>query len=206
MKKIISVFLTIFMLTAVFTGCSNENNSESSVKMSDLPYGSTMVDDNKTYNVPLLYDKRFLEADQLKAITDYYYAIETNNLESYNSTMIPIYSEYIKANSSTGDADSKYMLENANSSLNVMIGENFEFILCEITDITSEHTISGVDTILEKMDLVSVEIDGTKISDKVTKAYSLKIDFTVKSGENSTTVADDIIFLFEIDDKIYVMI
>lgn len=205
MKKAISIFLTIFMLAIFFSGCSKEESSRENVKMTDLPYGSTMVDDNKNYKIPILYDKRFLEANQLEAITNYYYAVQENDLELYNSTMIPIFSDYIKANSSTGEADSKYMLENAHSTINVMIGGNFEIKSCEVTGITPEHVTSGIDTLLEKMDLVSEKIDGTKISDKVTKAYAITLNFTVKSGENSAIIPDDILFLFEIDNKFYVM-
>lgn len=193
------------MLAIFFSGCSKEESSRENVKMTDLPYGSTMVDDNKNYKIPILYDKRFLEANQLEAITNYYYAVQENDLELYNSTMIPIFSDYIKANSSTGEADSKYMLENAHSTINVMIGGNFEIKSCEVTGITSEHVTSGIDTLLEKMDLVSEKIDGTKISDKVTKAYAITLNFTVKSGENSAIIPDDILFLFEIDNKFYVM-
>ncbi|NLK70403.1 MAG: hypothetical protein GX286_03040 [Clostridiales bacterium] len=208
MKKAISIFLTVLMLMIFFTGCSNDNKSSSriSVKMSDLPYGSTMVNDNKNYKIPILYDKRFLEANQLKAVTDYYYSIQAKDLALYEATMIPIFSEFIKANSSTGEADAKYILENAHSTLNAMIGENFKIKSCEITAITTEKVISGIDTVLEKMNLVSKEIDGTRISDKIKKGYAVTVSFTVQSGEKSTIISDDILYLFEMDDKIYVLI
>lgn len=93
MRKVTALIIAAVFSTLLFCGCSNEENS--SVAYEDLPYGSTMrqiVDGN----IELLYDGRFITDEEMNAVSDYYYSIQTSDETLFESTLPELYIKYIE--------------------------------------------------------------------------------------------------------------
>lgn len=93
MKKL-QLCLTSVMIAAVLTGCSGSSNEESYAE-ADLPYGATMLTDTQSGNVPITYDRRFFSEEEIKTLSDYFYALETKDEKLLDDTTPDIYTDFV---------------------------------------------------------------------------------------------------------------
>ena len=84
MKKIIALIFTMIFSAVLLCGC-NEDEKGNSVAYEDLEYGSTMRQ-ILNGNIDLYFDGRFLTDEEMNAVSDYYYAVETDDLELFKTT------------------------------------------------------------------------------------------------------------------------
>ena len=80
MKKIIALIFTMIFSAVLLCGC-NEDEKGNSVAYEDLEYGSTMRQ-ILNGNIDLYFDGRFLTDEEMNAVSDYYYAVETDDLDA----------------------------------------------------------------------------------------------------------------------------
>lgn len=200
-------FITIFSFTA-FSGCAekDENKSGVSIKMEDMPYGASLRDEKSAYKLRIQYDKRYLDDAQLKAVTDYYYAIQTSDVDLYGSVMFPYFEEYVKTYSSDRTINLQYVLDTFNASIEDSVGTDFSIDMCDVTDVNNNSIESGSDTIIEKLDAISQEQDGINVSDKITNSCKLTVTLYVTSGDTSNSISNDTLYIFEMDGNQYIMI
>ena len=86
-----AVFLTAALLgCCALTGCGGNGVT---IAEEDMPYGATMREAKTTYALPVTYDRRFLNEEQLTAVTDYLSAIITKDAALYETYTLGFYND-----------------------------------------------------------------------------------------------------------------
>ncbi len=209
MKAFVAASLATATLAAL-TGC-NQNNGLN-VAEKDLPYGATITVNKEDYILPVQYDHRFVDEELLNTVLRYYYAVQTDNVEMFTQMQYPLYMQYQLEEVLGGKYTNEDILDNSGEALRTFNdGKDFVFSFIDITDCVkgTEYTTSA--TLLEILDDLSEEADGSKISKDITQFYELTVtryladkDSGIK-GETNKVMYDEKLFAFECKDEWYII-
>ncbi len=208
-KAIAAAVLAATMLTTV-TGCDQGNGLN--VAEEDMPYGATIAVNKTDYILPVQYDYRFVDTELLNAVLRYYYAVQTDDLEMFTEMQHPLYMAYQLEEVLGGKYTNEDILDNSGEALRTFNdGKDFEFSFIDITDCVkgTEYTTSA--TLIEILDDLSDEADGSKISKDITQFYELTITRYLADkgsgvkGETNKIMYDETLFVFECKDAWYII-
>jgi hypothetical protein len=175
------------------------------MKQQDMPYGATLADNKKDYKLRVQYDRRFLNEAQIKVVTNYFYAVKTKDKTLFDSVMVPYYEDYAKSMSSEVKSTSD-IINNSYLYLESNVGTGFDISMIDIVGAAKETTVSGIDTIKEFMDKIYEKNGQGKFSEKVTQAYCLTVDITVKNKDLSNIVSGDKVYLFQVGNDYFMVV
>ncbi len=208
-KSIAAALLAAASLTAL-TGCDGKNGLN--VEEKDLPYGATITVNKEDYILPVQYDHRFVNDELLNTVLRYYYAVQTDNIEIFTEMQHPLYMKYQLEEVLGGKYTNEDILDNSGEALRAFNdSKDFVFSFIDITDCVkgTEYTTSA--TLMEILDNLSDEADGTKISKDITQFYELTVtryladkDSGIK-GETNKVMYDEKLFAFECKDEWYII-
>lgn len=196
MKKLLCLLLACLMLT----GCASQKQKTSYTE-EELPYGATMKSDKNSYTVPMTWDRRFLEPEQISAVADYLGAIEQNNPELYASVALPLYTDY--------QVQEVYDYQNVEELVSALhegllgqLADDFQMDMILVNEISDDRNSGGLQAILKLLDGIS---EGTPFSETIQNAWSLNLEweFSYNNGEGSGRTENQYLYLFQIDDKYY---
>lgn len=200
LHKIGALLTAVLLGSVMLTGCMDK---EVNIAEEDLPYGATMREAKTTYALPVSYDRRFVNEAQLKAVTDYLYAIETGDGEGYAANTLDFYAEY-QLEEVYGD---KYktmdeMITALQGSVAELTGKDFEFAMVTIDGFTKERDTSGLNTMIEILDKLDGDAD---FKGSITNCWALDMDWLIRynNGGSTALVQEQYVFMFEIDGKYY---
>ena len=187
------------------------NKDDGIITEDEMPYGATMAVNLDDYILPVQYDYRFITEDMLDVITRYYYAIQTQNDELFQEVQFPLYHDYQLNEVLDGEYTDQVILENTHKAITEFNEGDFAFSFIDITDAEKgkEYTTSA--PLLEIMDSLSEEKDGTKISKKIKHFYELTITRYVADagsnmkGETNKALQGEKLFVFQCEDKWYIL-
>ncbi len=179
------------------TGCGEGYN----LAEEDMPYGATIREDKSTYAVPVSYDRRFLNEEQLTVITNYIAAIQNSDAALYTASTLDFYAEYqlnevYSENYSTMDE----MVAALHQSVADGTGNNFTYNMVNIEDCTQESVTSGLDTMLEILETIDEENDFISTVDN---CWALNMEWFIKYDGGSMIVSDQKLFMVEIDGEYF---
>ncbi len=208
-KAITAMLLATVTLTTL-TSCDQNNGFD--VTEDDLPYGATITVNKKDYILPVQYDHRFINEELLNTVLRYYYAIQTDNVEMFTQIQHPLYMQYQLDDVLGGKYTNEDILDNSNEALRIFNdGKDYVFSFIDITDCVkgTEYTTSA--TLLEILDNLSEEADGSKISKDISQFYELTVtryfadkDSCIK-GETDKAMYDEKLFAFECKDEWFII-
>ncbi len=170
-KAIAALLLCGMLLTAAACG----DSSGTTVAEEDLPYGATLTLVKNTDLPSVQYDTRFLTEEMVQTVLAYYDSIEEQNTAAFTALQLPLYREYelntVYENAFT-DED---LIANAYAGFADYFGGDFKFSMIDITDCIVGDSYSTSAALLEMLDGLSEEKDGTKISEDITEFYELTV-------------------------------
>lgn len=211
--KQIKAFSTALLVTTflpVLTACDRNNGLN--VAEEDLPYGSTITVNKEDYILPVQYDHRFINEELLNTVLRYYYAVQTNDVEMFTQMQHPLYMQYQLEEVLGGQYTNEDILDNSGEALRTFNDDqDFVFSFIDITDCVkgTEYTTSA--TLLEILDDLSEEADGSKLSKDITQFYELTITRYLADqgsgikGETDKVMYDEKLFVFECKDEWYII-
>ncbi len=193
--KIIATGLAV--ICCMLTGCSEKEPDFT--KEEELPYGATMRSDKNSFAVPMTYDRRFLEEEQITIVADLLASVQNQDAALFEQTAPDFYINYQR--------DEVYKLDSTDALLDVIhgrlaeaSGEDFQFKMVLITDI-SQDMDSG--NLADALVLFNSIYDGDgKFSDTVEEAWDLTVewDFVYDDGTQYSVAEGEHMYLFRTAD------
>lgn len=206
LKKALS-FITAFTMIcglSFMTGCGE--NKKGSVKME---YGASMMVNSDGLPFPVEFDSRFLTADEVKAIVNYYYSIEKQDEELAKNSSYPDYLEYLS--DSYEFSDVKDMLKsNYDTMGNVLGSDNYSFKNIKIVKCVTEEDkdvytyFNAIDNVINK----SFEKSGNTLP-KIENRKLVEADIICESGGEEISLTEKAgnqqLYIYTIDGQPYVL-
>ncbi len=196
MKKLICLILSCLMLT----GC-NAAKQQVNYTEEELPYGSTMKSDKNSYSVPMTWDRRFIDDEQIKTVSDYIAAIQNNDPELYESVALPLYTEY-QVQKVYGYQNTAELVSALHEGLLGQLADDFKFDMVLVDEFSLDRNAGGMQAMLKLLDDISE--DG-KFSDTIQGAWTLTLEweFSYNNEEGHGRAENQYLYLFRKDDKYY---
>ncbi len=198
MKKLLCLALCTAISLGTLCAC---DNSDEVIPTEELSYGATMRQLSDT-DIDICFDSRFFTDEEMKAVGDYYYAIQTQNTELFMSTQSKPYIEYIEKNSNQKvDTFIKQIHDETSTS----IGENFEYIYIEAVNYGDKSDDLEIEEIIKLMDSIYEENGSeTTFEESVTSAKYAVLDFIAESNGEEYTYNGQTVYIFTCTDGVYV--
>lgn len=199
MKKFLSLILCMAMTLVTFSACDNGED----VAMEDLEYGATMRLLGDT-ELEVCFDGRFFTDEEMRAVNDYYYAVQTKNTDLFLSTQSADYVEYVEKNSGSS---AEQMLTAIHDEMVVSLGEGFEYTYIEAVACGDRTDDLQIDEITSLMDEIYKENGkDTTFKETVTSAKYVVFDMMADADGESYTKVDERAYIFTCTDGIYVFV
>lgn len=196
--RLVSIMICFVMLLVSFTGCENKKESQSvsqpEVKMEDLPYGATMQTDETNYPFTISYDKRFFEPEEIKAITDYFYSIETKDEEVYKNRTVSSYMDYIVEQMYQNLIGIDGIMVQQNDEYNKAAGGEFTIAEVEISEY-DDKTEEGSDLYNLYEMLNALNNDEKYTDEHIANSKYFKYNITLQGPERKATQSDRTMFI-----------
>lgn len=201
MKKIITLIFTMIFSAVLLCGC-NEDEKGNSVAYEDLEYGST-IRQILNGNIDLYFDGRFLTDEEMNAVSDYYYAIQTGDVELFKSTQPEYYLEFIEQQS--GSSLESY-INDEKKEIEEATGENFKYTSIEAIDCGDSSEDQGLTDIIDMLNGVYEDYGAaSKFEDTLEDSKFILADLTVTVGEEEYMYTDKLIYILNCGDNIYIL-
>ncbi len=196
-KKILSLVLCALIPVCILCGCEDDGD----IAMEDLPYGSTMRQLKDT-PITICVDGRFITDEEMRMVADYFYAVQTRDVELFKKTQNPDYVSYLEKNS---DQNLEDFLTNISMEDENALGENFEYSYIEAVGCGGRNSDSQINDIIELMNTIYEENGREKSFDDTIKDEKfLTLSLTANSEGKTYNHDDLIIYVFTCEDGIYI--
>lgn len=196
-----TALLSVLVLGAsLLTGCGSNGPT---IKEEELPYGATMREDKSTHALPISYDRRFMNEEQAAVLTDYLYAVQTCDGESYGKNTIDFYADYQLNEVYAGQyADLDGMVTALHASMAEATAEDFTYAMITVDNFTQERSVSGLGTMLEVLTKLSGDENFTE---SVTDCWAVEMQWLIvyNNGASNVVVNEQYVYMFEIGGKYY---
>ncbi|MDE5792605.1 MAG: hypothetical protein K2H66_03670 [Oscillospiraceae bacterium] len=199
MKLILKI--TAFAMAAMlFTGCSQKQDVN--MTEDELPYGSTMRENKTSFSVPMTYDRRFVEEEQVIAVANYFASIQNQDVDLYLENALPVYTEY-QVNQVYSYQDTSQLVDNLHQGIVNQTGEDFEFQMILINEFAQDRNFGGLEAMLDLLDNISDS--DIKFSEQIQGAWALELELNFLYNKKASfgTVDSQWVYLFKLDDKYY---
>ncbi|MDE6656989.1 MAG: hypothetical protein K2J88_00195 [Oscillospiraceae bacterium] len=198
--KLILKITALAMATMLFTGCSQKQDVN--MTEDELPYGSTMRENKTSFAVPMTYDRRFVEEEQVIAVANYFASIQNQDVDLYLENALPVYTEY-QVNQVYSYQDTSQLVENLHQGIVNQTGEDFEFQMILINEFAQDRNFGGLEAMLDLLDNISDS--DIKFSEQIQGAWALELELNFLYNKKASfgTVDSQWVYLFKLDDKYY---
>lgn len=194
--------ITALALTAMlFTGCG-QKQQEINMTEEELPYGATMRENRTGFAVPMTYDRRFVEEEQVTAVANYLSAIQNQDTELYLASALPVYTDY--------QINEVYSYQNADELVTALhegiasqTGEDFSFQMVLINEFARDRNFGGLEAMMDLLDNISDS--DAKFSEQIQGAWALELEWNLTYDKQASfgNVESQWIYLFRLDDTYY---
>lgn len=201
LHKTAALLTAILMGAVLCTGCKNQN--QPSYTEEELPYGATMRESKTGYAVPISYDRRFVNEEQVKVLTDYLSAIQTCDGELYKTNTLDFYAEYQLNEVYEGQyANYDEMIGALHAAIAEMTAEDFTFTMVTVENFTQERVASGLDGMI---DILTDFSDDENFSQTLDNCWAVEMQWLMhyNGGASSVIVNEQRLYMFEIDGQYY---
>lgn len=202
--------LAMLMALCCLTACGEkQNNEEENVAMEDLPFGATLrlLD---TVEVPVEYDSRYFTEEAMTALSNYFYAIQTEDVALYQEVTLDFYTDYVVQEMFQGlvgvdglltKIKFSYTPQVSGTSTETDSDADVTFTKIEITD--CEQSTDDVHNNLDNLYPMLNTLSGaeTYCTDHISDAKFLNLSLSLESGDAATTLSDQYVFLLCVDGQ-----
>ena len=195
MKTIrIAAFLTAAICMISLSACGQKHGMTYTEE--ELPYGGTMRQNKTSYAVPITYDRRFLNEEQVEVVAGLLGGIQNADAELYTKSTLGFYSDY---QLKVYESESKEaMVQMFHDNLAKETGEDFSFTMTLITDLAQDRNNSDIASMLTLLD--GINEDSGKFSDTVEEVYKLTMEWDVTYTGGYKVMEDEHVYLLKTAD------
>jgi hypothetical protein len=203
MKKRYSLTAGILLLSAL-TACGQQTTTETSdIAEEDLPYGATMVTetlDSDNGSVPITYDRRYFETEEIETLSQYFYALETGDTDLMTDATLPLYMDYVVETMYQGLIGMDGLVQAMQVAFSPEDDEAYTIQSVEITDIATED---DQNTDLENLYTMLTELsEDENYADTISNGKYLTYTIKTETEDGtSKTFTDRTMFLIAVDGK-----
>lgn len=202
--------LAILMALCCLTACSEkQNKKEESVAMEDLPFGATLRSLD-TVEVPVEYDSRYFTEEAMTALSNYFYAIQTEDVTLYQEVTLDFYTDYVVQQMFQGligvdglltKLKFSYTPQTSTTSTDTDTSADVTFTKITITECEqSTDAIHGnLDNLYPMLNTLSGEEN--YCTEHISDAKFLNLSLSLASGDATTTLSDQYVFLLCVDGR-----
>lgn len=197
--KTAALLLSVLCLVPAFTGCAGNAKQNLNIAEEDMPYGATMRENSTSFAVPMTYDRRFFDEEQVAAVANLIAAIQNSDSAQYEAATFPFYAQY--------QMNEVYRLGSVDAvvrRLHDMIGNNtsddYQFNMVLINDLATNTEAGELAVICE---MLSDCYDGEgAFMDTVEHAWDLTVEWQISFNNDAdhAMVSDQHLFLFQTAD------
>lgn len=197
MKKFFAFALSAVLSVSTLCACSRDGD----VAMEDLEYGATLRQLVDT-DIKICFDSRFFTDDEMRAVSNYYYAVQTKDKELFTSVLSEPYVKYIEKNSEKSVEEFIDEIYNKTAS---SIGDGFEYTYIEAVECGDRTDDLEIDEITTLMNSIYEENgnEGTFEETIVSAKYAV-LDFMAEINSNGYSYTDQTVYIFTCTDGIYI--
>ncbi len=184
-------------LVLTMTACSS--NKPEDVAEAELPYGATLITDSEKGEVPITYDRRFFNEDEITTLSSYFYALESMDEALLDETTLDLYTDFVVDAMYQGLIGFDGLLTQMNGSF--AVAENVPYTITEV-EITDYFTIEEhANTDLENLYNMLDELDGEENFYSHISGEGKYLTYTIKTESNgeSKVFTDQRLFLIQVD-------
>ena len=198
-KKLTALCLCAVCSCAFLTGCGTNAKRNQNIAEEDLPFGATMREDKTSYAIPIAYDRRFINEEQVAAIANYYSAIQNQDADLYQASTFDYYLDYQK-DKVYAVSSPEELVQKLHASIAQNAGEDFQFHMVTFTGVATNQEAGDLHEICTM--LGSLYTGETSFSDSLTGAWDFTVEWNINYENDSKflNVADQHIFLFQTAD------
>lgn len=203
MKKFLLVFMCAVLSLSIFSACSQKEDNGKDIPMEDLEYGATLSQLVDT-EIEICYDKRFFSEEEMRAVSSYYYAIQTKDKDLFMTTQSEPYVKYVEM-AANSDLKVEDFIENMYNDAAASLGDGFEYVYIETVDYGDRTEDLEIDEIISLMDEIYEENGkDTTFKETVESAKYAVLNFTAENNGSQFTLSDQVVYIFDCIDGIYI--
>lgn len=174
LRKTVPCSLALCMSILCLTACGTQGD-DSEISQDQLPYGATLTL-NHSNEISVQHDKRYLDDALVSKISDFYYAIQTQDTALFQSVQLPIYHDYMLSVLNDGQFTDADILNFAyQTDLTAEDKTEYDFSLIDITDAKKGTVYSESANVIAMIDSLCTEQKIPKMSQDIDAAYELSI-------------------------------
>ena len=202
------LFAVILALCSL-TACGSKKE-KGNVSMEDLPFGAVLRDLNTT-EIPVEYDSRYFTEEAMTVLSNYFYAIQTEDTALYQEVTLDFYDDYVMQQMFQGLVGLDGLLTQLKSSYTSQQSatgtstENTDadVTFTQINVVECEQSTDSVHSNLDNLYPMLNELSGEEdyCTQHVSDAKFLNLSLSLKSGDHTTTLSDQYVFLLCVDGK-----
>ena len=182
----------------VCTGCSEKAQIDYTEE--ELPYGATMRS-SSSFAVPMTYDRRFLNEEQVGAVANFFGAIQNCDAELYQSSTFDYYISY-QMQDAYGKETPEELIQAIHDNVASRYSDDFTFKMILINELDQNRSAGALSQGLDFMRQLSGD---DKFADTVEEAYDLALEWDViyDGGAKYEVAENQHILLLRVDGKYY---
>lgn len=167
-------------------------------KEDEFPYGATMRSDQESYSVPMTWDRRFVENEQVAAVADFLAALQSQDAEGFRSATPSGYADYLMEVYEC--EDEKALMEKLHSVFAKDSGDDYQYTMVLINGYTDDKGTTGLSNAYALLGGI-YEGEGS-FYDVVQGAwdFTLELDVTYNNGGNYAVLNDAHMYVFQLAD------
>lgn len=198
--RIITLLTASLVCACLIAGCESRKQKMDYTE-DELPYGSTMRENKTGFSVPITYDRRFLNEEQMAAVANYYSAVQNQDAGLYLASTIDFYVDYQVSEVYKDSCSSiEEMVAALHTSIANNTGEDFTFEMVTVSACTQEGSASGMNNVLELLE----ELSGDEnFRSTVEDCWALDVDWLIRSSEKSALAEGNKLYLLQIGGQYY---
>lgn len=178
--------------------------------MEDLPFGAVLRDLNTT-EIPVEYDSRYFTEEAMTVLSNYFYAIQTEDTALYQEVTLDFYDDYVMQQMFQGLVGLDGLLTQLKSSYTPQQSAtgtstgntDADVTFTQINVVECEQSTDSVHSNLDNLYPMLNELSGEEdyCTQHVSDAKFLNLSLSLKSGDHTTTLSDQYVFLLCVDGK-----
>lgn len=211
MRNRINLLLAILMTLCCLTACGEKQTQaeESGAAMEDLPFGATLqlLD---TAAIPIEYDFRYFTEEEMTVLSNYFYAIQTVDTALYETVTLDFYTDYVVQQMFQGlvgvdglltKIKFSYTPQSSETSGETETSADVTFTKIIITE--CEQSTDSIHNNLDNLFPMLNELSGEEnyCTEHISDAKFLNLSLSLASGDATTTLSDQYVFLLCVDGQ-----
>ena len=189
----------------MLTACGKGTKERPTIAEDDRPYGATMREDKKSYAVPMSYDRRFLDEEQIGKIADLYAAMQNSDAALYQGTTLPFYQRY-QQEKVYGLESPEALIGHLHSMVADRSAEDFQYSMVVISDIAANPKAGTLRNVIE---MLEDAYDGSgSFEDSLLESYDMTVEWHISynDGAENLMVDNQHVFLFRTADGLFALV